>query len=82
MRYEVDRLKKEKVEAVQELQKKYEQTIRQKDDQLRSTLSEVSLLKATIQKLNSEMLERRADEEAKLSDKEKELLQLQRQFHD
>ena len=33
-------------------------------------------------KLSSELLERKAEEEARISEKEKELIQIQRQFHD
>ena len=49
-------------------------TLRQKDEQLRSTLQEIQILKSTVTKLSSELLERKAEEEARLSEKEKELM--------
>ncbi len=70
---QIQKLRTDNVETIQEIHKKYESSLRQKDEYLRSTLNEVELLKTQITKLKTEAMERKADEEIRLNEKLKEL---------
>lgn len=74
----INKLRSETADAVNEIHKKYEFSIRQKDENLRASLNEIELLKAQVSKLKTELLERKADEEIRLSEKIKEVNQIQR----
>jgi hypothetical protein len=65
-----------------EIQKKYEISLRKKDESLREAMKDIEQHKANISQLKTEALDRKADEELKMNEKLKEINALQRQFHD
>ncbi|CDW87586.1 UNKNOWN [Stylonychia lemnae] len=79
---QISKLRQDSQESVSEMHRKYEASLRQKTDSLRSALNEVDQLRQQITILKSELLEKKAEEEIRLNEKVKELNQLQRQFHD
>lgn len=79
---QIEKLRNEGNTDLSDIQKKYEQSLKKKEEMLRSQMSEIEELKSTISQLKTEALERKADEELRNNERIKELSQLQRQFHD
>lgn len=79
---QIEKLRSEGNKDVSEITKKYEQSLKKKDDNLKALMIEVETLKNTITHLKTEALERKADEELRMNDKLKDINTLQRQFHD
>lgn len=65
-----------------DIHKKYEHSLRKKDESLRALMNEAEHLKTQISTLKTDALERKADEETRMNEKIKDHNQLSRQFHD
>ena len=65
-----------------EVSRKYESSLKRKDENIQTLMSEIEALKQQVSTLKTEALERRADEEMRLNDKTKEFAAMQRQYQD
>ena len=65
-----------------EVSRKYESSLKRKDENIQTLMSEIETLKHQVSTLKTEALERRADEEMRLNDKTKEFAARQRQYQD
>ena len=78
----IEKLRNEGSTDLSEIHRKYELSIRKKDENIRTAMNEIESLKSLISSHKTEALERKADEEMRMNEKIKEFNNLQRQFHD
>eukprot|EP00347_Sterkiella_histriomuscorum_P016662 403352336 len=76
------KIRRECKESLSEIHRRYEASLRQKDEMIKSLQLENENMKQSVILLKAEEIQRRSDEEFKLNEKVKEIMQIQRQFHD
>ena len=81
-KYQIDKLRNEGSTDMSEVSRKYESSLKRKDENIQTLMSEIEALKQQVSTLKTEALERRADEEMRLNDKTKEFAAMQRQYQD
>ena len=81
-RIQIEKLRSDNAQTVKDMQRKFDIALKKKDDQLHEAMQEIANLKNHISILRTDALEKKAAEEMKLNEKEKELSKLQNQFHD
>jgi hypothetical protein len=72
-RIQIEKLRSEGHSDISEIQKKYEQSLKKKDESLRNAMLEIEQLNSKISSLKTEALERKADEELRMNEKIKEI---------
>ena len=81
-KFQIEKLRNEGSTDLSDIQKKYETALKKKDENLRTVMNEIEVLKSQISTLKTEALERKADEEIRMNEKTKEFSMVQRQYQD
>jgi hypothetical protein len=67
-RQQIEKLRNEGNTDLSDIQKKYETSLRKKDESLREAMKDIEQLKASISQLKTEALDRKADEELRMNE--------------